>query len=107
MITVEALCVQVRVRREDVERWIGETWVRPDGSPDRYLFDEIDVARGRLIMELRDHLRLDEEALPVVLSLLDQLYEERRRLRRIRDVLADHASPATREELLRLLRPQT
>ena len=89
MITVETLCVQVRgLRREDVERWIGEAWIRPDGEPDHYVFREIDVARVRLIVELREHLRLDEEALPVVLSLMDQLYEERRRLRRIRDALA-------------------
>ncbi len=89
MITVETLCVQVRgLRREDVERWIGEAWIKPDGEPDHYVFREIDVARVRLIVELREHLRLDEEALPVVLSLMDQLYEERRRLRRIRDALA-------------------
>ncbi len=89
MITVEALCVQVRgLRREDVERWIEEAWITPDGAAEGYVFREIDVARVRLIVELRDHLRLDEEALPVVLSLMDQLYEERRRLRRVRDALA-------------------
>ena len=99
MITVEMLCVQVAgVVREDVERWVGEAWVRPDGRPGGYLFREIDVARVRLIVELRDNLRLDEEALPVVLSLMDQLYEERRRLRRVRDALV-----AVPEEARRVL----
>ena len=88
MITIETLCVEVRgVARDDVERWVGEAWVRPDGAPGAYLFRDIDVARVRLIVELRETLRLDEEALPVVLSLMDQLYEERRRLRRMRDAL--------------------
>ena len=99
MITVETLCVQVQgVRPQDVERWVGERWVRPDGPPGGYVFREIDVARVRLIVELRDALRLDEEALPVVLSLMDQLYEERRRLRRVRDALV--AAP---EEMRRVL----
>ena len=66
---------------------MGVRGVRPDGPPGGYVFREIDVARVRLIVELRDALRLDEEALPVVLSLMDQLYEERRRLRRVRDAL--------------------
>ena len=35
----------------------------------------------RLILELREDMAVNEEALPVVLSLLDQLYELRRRLR--------------------------
>jgi chaperone modulatory protein CbpM len=35
----------------------------------------------RLIRELRYDLAIDEEALPVVLQLLDQVYALRRRLR--------------------------
>jgi chaperone modulatory protein CbpM len=35
----------------------------------------------RLILELRDLMQVNEEALPVVLSLLYQIYELRRRMR--------------------------
>jgi chaperone modulatory protein CbpM len=101
MITVETLCVMVEgLRREDVERWIGEAWVRPEGEP-HYVFGEIDVARVRLIVELRDQLRLDDEAMPVVLSLLDQLYDERRRLRRLRDLLVEVLPEEQRSALRR------
>ena len=104
MITLETVCVEVRgVRHEDLRRWIDETWVRPEGGPDAWQFNDIDVARVRLIVDLRDHLRVDEESMPVVLSLLDQLYEERRRLRRVRDVLARSVSPEARAEVLRVL----
>ena len=104
MITIETLCVQVRgLRREDLERWIGQSWVRPDGEPGRYLFHDIDIARVQLILELREQMQVNEEALPVVLSLLDQLYEARRRMRRVRDAL-DQATPAElRREVLALL----
>jgi chaperone modulatory protein CbpM len=57
MLTVDALFVEIRgLRRPDLERWISNAWVRPDGDPEHYLFREIDVARIRLIMELRENL---------------------------------------------------
>jgi hypothetical protein len=46
--------------------------VRPDGNAGHYEFREIDVARVRLIQELRNELQINEAALPIVLSLLDQ-----------------------------------
>jgi chaperone modulatory protein CbpM len=61
----------------DLRRWIEERWVRPDHDPDGYIFHEVDVARVRLIVELRNELAIDEEALPVVLSLLDEVYRLR------------------------------
>jgi len=81
MITVDVLLIQMPlVRPADLERWIANDWVRPDGRPGGYAFHDIDVARVRLIQELRDDLEVDEATLPVVLMLLDQLYDLRRRL---------------------------
>ena len=86
MISVELLLAQLPgLPRQDLERWISNAWVRPDGRPGAYAFHEIDVARVRLIQELRDELEINELALPVVLLLLDQLYDLRRRLRALRE----------------------
>ncbi len=63
-----------------LERWIEARWVRPERSGGGYVFTEIDVARVHLIVELRDELMIDEEAMPVVLNLLDQVYALRHRL---------------------------
>ena len=88
MITIEMLTHTVTgLSAEDLRRWIDNAWVRPDGQPGQYRFHDIDVARLRLIVELRDDLGVDEAALPVVLSLLDQLYETRRRIIRLRTVI--------------------
>jgi len=81
MITIDVLVTRVEgVRRADLERWIANRWVRPDDEGAEPVFHDIDVARVRLIRELRDELEVNEAALPVVLSLLDQVYELRRRL---------------------------
>jgi chaperone modulatory protein CbpM len=82
MIHIEHMGAQAPgVNQQDLERWILLDWVRPDKENGRYVFEAIDVARVRLIRELLDDMMLNEEAMPVVLALLDQLYETRRRMR--------------------------
>ena len=61
--------------------WCEAGWVSPAKGEAGPVFDEVDLARIRLVCELRDDLGLEDEALPVVLSLLDQLYGMRRELR--------------------------
>ncbi len=88
MITLEMLPQRVvGLRVDDVSRWVELAWVRPEHGTAGWLFREIDVARVQLIMELRDDFSLNEEAMPTVLSLLDQLYEARRQMRALRHAL--------------------
>ncbi|MEO8715557.1 MAG: chaperone modulator CbpM [Acetobacteraceae bacterium] len=72
--------------------WVERGWVCPDAAGNIWEFREIDVARVRLIRELRHDMALTEEAMPVVLSLLDQVYDLRGALRRIAGAL--EAQPA-------------
>ncbi|MGH7124820.1 MAG: chaperone modulator CbpM [Stellaceae bacterium] len=67
----------------ELEHWIGEQWVLPESGAAGYIFHEVDVARVRLIVEMKRELAIDEEAIPVVLRLLDQLYALRRRLKAV------------------------
>lgn len=88
MITQERLFAMFAgLQRSALERWIAEEWVRPEQRGDELVFHDIDVARVRLLVELRDDLHLDEDALPVVLSLMDQLYATRRRMRLLCEVI--------------------
>ena len=52
----------------------------PDTADAGLVFHEIDVARVRLIHDLRRDMDIGEDAVPLVLSLLDQIYELRSRL---------------------------
>jgi chaperone modulatory protein CbpM len=70
-----------RVTVAELRLWCEAGWVAPAGGEHGAVFDEVDIARVRLVCELRDDLGLDEEAIPVVLSLVDQLYGLRRELR--------------------------
>jgi chaperone modulatory protein CbpM len=88
------------VRAAELRRWIEEGWVRPESTRGVYVFHEIDIARVRLIQDLRRDLAIDREAVPVVLNLLDQLYAMRRRLKQIDQAIA--AQPAQVRRTLRV-----
>lgn len=102
MITVQTLSRTVGVAEAEITRWVELTWLRPDGSPGGWIFHEVDVARVRLIAELRE-LRMDEDAMPVVLSLLDQLYATRRRMKLLQQAVDEAAPDAVRIRLRALL----
>ena len=100
MISIEVLIAELAgLPRADLERWIDNAWVRPERLAGSYQFREIDVARVRLIQELRDEMDVNEGALPVVLSLLDQLYDLRRRMRQLGDALCQTVPCEVRRDL--------
>ena len=58
-------------------------WVRPALGPEGPAFSDIDIARLTFILHLQDDLAANEEAVPIVLSLLDQVHGLRHALRTI------------------------
>ncbi|MBN9564361.1 MAG: hypothetical protein J0H14_27095 [Alphaproteobacteria bacterium] len=86
----------------EITSWVERGWVQPEQDGSRLVFQEIDVARVRLIHDLRRDLALGEEAVPVVLSLMDQLYELRGRLRSVLHGL-EGQPPDVRDSVLRAM----
>lgn len=69
--------------RTELSLWVENRWVLPEQRGGTLFFREVDVARVELIREIRHDFAVDDEAVPIVLSLLDQVYELRRHLRRL------------------------
>ena len=72
--------------------WVERGWVIPDTAGSGLEFHEIDVARVRLIHDLRYDMDIGEDTVPLVLSLLDQVYDLRGRLKSL--LHAVEAQPA-------------
>jgi chaperone modulatory protein CbpM len=90
MKNLDEVLVELRtVERTEVLAWIEASWVRPDADDDEPRFRPVDVARLHLIHELRHDLAIDAEAMPVVLSLVDEMYTLRRRLAALTRALTD------------------
>ena len=83
--------------------WIEHHWVQPEQSLDNgHVFRDIDVARIHMIYDLRHRLEVHEETMPLVLSLLDQVYELRRNMKAMTRAL-DQQSDDVRAAVLRAL----
>ena len=105
MIRLEAVVVHVHgVARADLDDWIARGWIAPQGEPPDILFSEADLERVRLVHELRDELGIEEDTLPVVLSLLDQTAELRHALHAMLQAVADLPLDA-RAAVIARLRP--
>lgn len=73
----------------ELEAWVARRWVQPSqGIDEVWIFGDIDVARVRLIYELRRDLDTPEEMIPLVLSLLDQVYDLRGALKAVTQAIA-------------------
>ena len=77
----ELVAMLGRLDADALRRWSDLGWVLPQRDGDNLRFDQSDVARVRLICELHYELRIEEDSLSVVLSLMDQLYQARGSLR--------------------------
>ena len=81
MMRVEDLVERIAdLQRSDLDAWIDDELVAPREEAGTLLFSDMECARVRLICTLRYELEIDADTLPVVVSLIDQLYDTRQRL---------------------------
>src|SRR6267143_797713 len=71
-----------RLDAQVLETWIAAGWLVPGRRGETRDFSDIDVARARLILDLRN-LGVNDEGIPVVLDLIDQVHGLRRMLREL------------------------
>ena len=57
-----------------VDAWIEAEWLVPLTSGKAFLFSEADLARARLIQDLKADFGVNDEGITIILHLLDQLY---------------------------------
>ena len=80
-----------RVQRLTVTRlrvWVAQGWIKPAGVAAQH-YSEADLARAALICNLEDELGFDEEEVPALLNLIDQIHGLRAELKGLLDALED------------------
>ncbi len=65
---------------EIIERFITFSWVRP-ASEDPLELDERDLARCLLIWQLQEEFGVNDQAVPVILELIDHVHRLQREIR--------------------------
>ena len=95
------------LEKVELTTWVERRWVEPEPAGDGgWVFHEIDVARVRLIYDLRRELEVAEETVPLVLSLLDQLYDMRATLKGVMRAL-ERQPPAVKAAVIAALGGRT
>ena len=89
MISLEELLHRhTTLDRRELVAWVENRWVLPERRDKTWIFHDVDVARVELILEIRREFAIEDDALSLVLGLLDQVYDLRRQLGRLCDALA-------------------
>jgi chaperone modulatory protein CbpM len=89
MISLEDLLPRYKgLDRRELVRWVENRWVLPERQDRTWIFQEVDVARVELILEIRSEFAIEDDAVSLVLGLLDQVYDLRRQLGRLCDAVA-------------------
>lgn len=78
--------MHAEIEGEVLEVWLEEGWLAPLEA-DR--FSDVDLARARLICDLKRGLGVNDEAVPIILHLLDQVHGLRRMIAEARRRAAD------------------
>jgi chaperone modulatory protein CbpM len=86
--------VHARLDAHVLETWIEAGWLLPQQDGRVRDFSDVDLARAQLIVDLRQ-LGVNDEGIPVILDLVDQLHGLRRMLRELLAAIQAHsdASP--------------
>jgi chaperone modulatory protein CbpM len=80
MISEREFLERARLDRGTLEIWIREEWLLPSSAAAERAFTEMDVARARLVHDLRHNMGVNDEGLGVILHLIDQMHGLRRAL---------------------------
>ena len=73
--------VAARVEETVLETWVAAGWLMPRRDEQASDFSEADLARACLIRDLQHDMGVNEEAIPIILDLIDQVHGLRRMLR--------------------------
>jgi chaperone modulatory protein CbpM len=72
-----------RLEATALEAWVEAGWLAPRRDEEAADFSDADLARARLIRDLQHDMGVNEEAMPIILDLIDQVHGLRQMLREV------------------------
>jgi chaperone modulatory protein CbpM len=93
MFATREFVARARLDVRTLKAWIEAGWLLPRRNGDGARFSEADLARAKLIRDLKKDMGVNDEGVTVVLDLVDQVHGLRRTLREL--LAAIHAQSET------------
>ena len=92
------LLIRACIDPDTLDLWLASGWLAPLRAGGEWMFSEIDLARTQLIRDLTHEFGVNDEGIPIILGLVDQIHGLRCALGEMLMVL--RAQPANTRELL-------
>jgi len=102
----QVVATVTRLTPARLDRFIRAEIVIPVQTETGQSYRDIDLARLELLCELSDDFDLDEDALSVIISLVDQLHSARSDLRRVLAAVQDETGDVRQRIAQALVPPQ-
>jgi chaperone modulatory protein CbpM len=80
MITEREFLEEAHLDSGTLEVWIRQEWIVPARAAADRSFTDMDLARARLIGDLKHNMGVNDEGLDVILHLIDQMHGLRKAL---------------------------
>ena len=77
MMNHQEFARDLQIDMERLRVFIDRGWISPVIIDERAFFQDVDLARARMISDLTDGMDINDDGVDVVLDLLDQLYSLR------------------------------
>jgi chaperone modulatory protein CbpM len=71
------------IQVQTLDLWLEQRWLIPEQTSAGMNFSDVDVARARLIRDLKTDFGVNDEGVDVILHLVDQLHGFRRALEQL------------------------
>jgi len=68
---------RLKIEVSELELWLREGWIAPRIDGDQRRFQDEDIARGRLILDLTRDMGVNGAGVDIVMDLVDQLHSLR------------------------------
>lgn len=102
MLTMKEVTAKAEIATADLHLYIQQSWILPIEEEGQYFFDDADLARIQLIGELRRDMGVNDEAVPIILQLIDRANSLHRSLEELHGAL-ELISQAARQEIEKAL----
>ena len=79
---VREFILEARIETEELEKWVAAGWLVPHRNGAGEHYSDVDLARAHFIRDLHV-LGVNDEGIPIVLDLVDQIHGLRRMLREL------------------------
>jgi chaperone modulatory protein CbpM len=80
MMNKQEFLTSAGLEMQTLDLWLEQRWLIPDQTFGGMNFSDVDLARARLILDLKTGFSINDEGIDVILHLMDQLHGLRRAL---------------------------